>query len=419
MGSVIKQKKELDIRHPVPLIANDVTPKTSIQRYEHIPLDFIKGEINIDKLILLNNSDLNFVSTYNEDTGEYNQKRRRWSYNDKKNNSFKFKIFDSGRIEISGSVHKYFNNGIHNYNDFTHRDFINTINLLKNDFGIEPNQINLTQFEIGVNLILPGFININDVLNGCLFHKNVEFKTIASSKFMGIYRQAKHTDYILKVYNKSQQYRDTGILKDDGINILRIEIKYLRKPKEYSKFTLEQYINKDKTVFINDLILKWDEIIFFNFKKNASQPKYYEFSNPEYWRKFFNETSRQNLFKHRKKIKEYNSIDVDVDIQPYISKMIREKVDVLQNTLTKKVCILTGIDISMQRDDSILLSHTGLKNLMQSNPAEYERIKGIFLTGKWWYSPLDIQIKEIAHSIRSWFNNRQKRTVSNQIGIFS
>ena len=47
-----------------------------IQRYEYIPIDFIKCEvINFSKEQLLNNPILNFISLVNQDTGEVKPKR--------------------------------------------------------------------------------------------------------------------------------------------------------------------------------------------------------------------------------------------------------------------------------------------------------------------------------------------------------
>ncbi len=74
--------------------------------------DFIKTnvkEINPDELT--NNPLLNFDITVDS---EGTVKKRVAEFKD-----LNFKIIDEKYININGSVHKYFNGGFHNYNDFT------------------------------------------------------------------------------------------------------------------------------------------------------------------------------------------------------------------------------------------------------------------------------------------------------------
>lgn len=50
--------------------------------------------------------------------------------------NFTFQIFQSGRIEITGSLHKYWNDGESNFNDFALEDVRQVINELRDLFDL-------------------------------------------------------------------------------------------------------------------------------------------------------------------------------------------------------------------------------------------------------------------------------------------
>jgi hypothetical protein len=71
----------------------------------------------------------------------------------------------------------------------------------------------------------------------------------------------------------------------------------------------------------------------------------------------------------------------------------------------------------MQKDSSILLSHTGLKYYYKTDRKVFEQIKRTHLTKQCINSDFETQIKEIAHHIRtikSNQNNKQNRIYQNQ-----
>ena len=62
----------------------------------------------------------------------------------------------------------------------------------------------------------------------------------------------------------------------------------------------------------------------------------------------------------------------------------------------------------MQRKDSFLLSHNGLKYYHKTDRKLYNEIKRKHLTKYWMRSSLNIQIKEIAHNIRNKYSTHLK-----------
>ena len=61
----------------------------------------------------------------------------------------------------------------------------------------------------------------------------------------------------------------------------------------------------------------------------------------------------------------------------------------------------------MQKDESILLSHSGIKYYLENNPNTFEKIKTEYLSSIWLNSDLKTQIKEIAHNIRNTDSNQR------------
>ena len=73
-------------------------------------------------------------------------------------------------------------------------------------------------------------------------------------------------------------------------------------------------------------------------------------------------------------------------------------------------CSVTKLNISMQKSDSILLSHTGLRYYLKTDIKVFNEIKRMYLSDKWINSDIETQIKEIAHNIRNTnYNNTNKQ----------
>ena len=69
-----------------------------------------------------------------------------------------------------------------------------------------------------------------------------------------------------------------------------------------------------------------------------------------------------------------------------------------------RLCKVTRLDISMQKADSILLSHTGLRYYHATEPTTFYRVLNKYLSRKWMNADFEKQIKELAHNIRNRHN---------------
>lgn len=125
---------------------------------------------------------------------------------------------------ILGSLHKYKNlleeNGEQNHDDFSFCQIQEVIRGLIKKYDIEKDTL-LTNLEFGFNLAVskdPKTIIDSNVLMNNFKSANKNLKFSGS----GDYKEFQLTDYRIKIYNKSKQYK----LKD---NILRVELKIIQK----------------------------------------------------------------------------------------------------------------------------------------------------------------------------------------------
>jgi hypothetical protein len=400
-----KKERGRNVSHPLNF-ANTTDKSGEAQIYNYIPIDYIKCEvIGLDKHYFLNNPNLRF-------TPQMLDRDEVVSYYLIDQN-IKLKVYENNKIFISGSLHKYANNGIHNYNDFTALGFSRVLDTLKKRFRIETKHLRILCLEFGYNITPP--IDPDVILNHLLKHINKDFEILLSNDFAQ-YRQFKHGNYILKIYNKGKHYNCED-------NILRIEVKQTNwhEYRAIGIITLEDFIKHDKTIFVDSLVTKWNEVLFYDptIKDNAD---FIHYRDVNYWTELRATSSRTTRCNKANHLKQLNATKGD-NIQQKVSELILEKarflqeVDVLQLS-TKKYCKLTGIEIHNQREDSFLLSHQGLKYIRENHPDQYRNLERRFLSSKWTSATPQTKIKEIAHNIRTRYTRKQQRFKPHQMTIF-
>jgi hypothetical protein len=217
--------------------------------------DFVRLETKnmAFKNALLDNAILNNKSSLlNIDTGEIAGKVK---------NQFKgltFELYPSGRIVIYGSLHKYFNDGIHNYNDFGNKELTDVLNELEINFSKEVLNMTVTGLEFGININTPFTPKI--FIDRCISFNSKERNPIIKNDCKGFDKGISFNliDYRIKIYNKSKQY-------GRPINILRLENKYLRSRKFEGAGinVLSDLLNQNSNRFLFiDLYKNIDEMIF-------------------------------------------------------------------------------------------------------------------------------------------------------------
>jgi len=358
------------------------------------------------------------------------------------------------KLEILFKPHYYFNNNLHNANDFKAIDCINVLNEVANKFNLPVNELKIINNEFGLNFLSP--IDFKNVINYIYYHEKNTFQNSSDNlKYSKISfkhdRNGKANTYkMIKFYAKGLHF-----LQYADINTLRYEVK--SKRSNYIK-TLEIYTYADllkfKTyqTFSDTLIKEFDKILIIdadNEMQNLNdkeKQKLTEYLNPINWNRYLN--GSKNLF-NKHKLKYFKLLDkTENNIHTILKKSIEKKLKdllkgcviftPLQNTkecailhsniiengtpLQNKYCLITGVDISMQKENSFLLSVNQIRNLYHSDKNTFDKIKNKYLSKNWMSADLETQIFEMYHNIRNKASNsriKQKRLYTEkQIQLF-
>lgn len=407
-------------------------------------IDFIKIVIYDSKEIqnIWNNSLLDFYET----------KEKRVSVDEVRNyhkktylNLFFEKYYN--RIEISGSIHTFKNDGIHNANQFSIIDSISTIYKIKELFSLDLTLCKIVNLEYGLNIIPKA--DIKNVIIWLKYHNKNEFRYFPGLKYAKQSATFKSNGKInkykfIKAYAKGLQQFEGKL--HGNLNTFRFEV----KSKE-SKYIRSIGINtladltKHETYgrLCNELIKEWRNVLLLDMNlRSMNNGRLNTYLNTDFWENSIN-LYRNHFSKNKQKylalLKQYPD-----NLFSHIEKLIQKKLtqfkkekgckfDKQKNNKKGQIrpyieleyapqCKLTGIDISMQRNDSFLLSHTGLKYYFHNNPKIYHLIKNKYLTKDWNNSGFQTQIEKIAHNIRCHYHNRmlkqEKIYKPNQYSMF-
>jgi len=391
---------------------------------------------------------LAFPIQVEEDTGAILHKRTSATF---KNLIFTITPGEYQRVKVKGSIHKFANQGLHNFDRFTWTRFCSTYEELS-ELIFPRDQVNLLEF--GVNLLTP--------FDPSIFIRNLiayKRKRVNLTDRNGeLYSEVRFSQYRLKIYHKGLQFNQG--------NILRIELRFekmenlfpeglfwgdLRDPDTWRYLgtrllkTLQDLIYFDPGIDISSIPSQRERAIL----KEGNNPRFWETledSHPERKRDQFQHLVR----KHGPTFGDLSRM-VEEEISLLIDTRETEKVAIsdhfslskndtsLSGTCKKvaisspllscqfspppsvdqgnqvntgrKVCQVTGLDISLQKPDSKFLSFSGLRWLLLTEPVRFKEMAEERLSDRWINQSLDIQIREIAHSIRNEYFNPKHNAI--------
>jgi hypothetical protein len=134
-------------------------------------------------------------------------------------------IVENDKYSANGSIHKYFNNGVHNADDFPIDNCREALFRLSCEFNINPCTIQFLGMEYGVNIVLP--FDVKEFLHSIVMYRGsnvTKYRGDNQKKDITTDRNGviiiPFTDYVLKIYDKSSLYPEYA-----KPNTLRIEIK--------------------------------------------------------------------------------------------------------------------------------------------------------------------------------------------------
>lgn len=358
-------------------------------------------------------------------------------------------------MKVQGSVHVFANNGENNNDRFTYNRFMNAVEKLS-DYISPKDMIN--GIEIGLNITTP--FNPSEFLSFLIAHKKKRFNRTSIPGQDSC--EVTHSQYKIKIYNKGIQQGGKNLLR---IEIKVFKMQWLHKsfpnglcwqdlqlPDTWK--ILGQYLTKvfsevvyyDPSIELSDLTSKDS-----TFLRQGNNPFYWERLDGEhqarlqkryqslvncYGKKFNvipdlileelqrvlptelaeNYQSGQDSFEdasdqQNKKVAEiyhpeYNNL---VPSLMAVSSQMAEIYPLLDGKVLNRSdpdrrCIITGLDISMQKPTSRFLNKKGLIYLYENDRKAYNQL--LFqIPPKWHKESLDIQIYKIAHHIRDQYTN--------------
>jgi hypothetical protein len=291
-------------------------------------IDFIKFMAFVDSDELIKNPYLKFEGKYFVNTGEVIAKTQIANHF-----GLQFKIINKSTVIVQGSLHKFYNflrgfkapnqhtpestNKGFNGDTLNHTQLCFVVNYLADRFNINLENSRVLNIEFGLNLFHS--FDTNKILQSILLHKGKLFSREVGQRIY--YKQAIHTQYFFKCYNKSLQY---GL----SVPTLRIELKYF-KMSQLNKLGLVTVNQLKSTGLLNQLcallIKKWGETLFIDYTLNKSNLKAKEkdllikYTNEVFWQHL----PAQRHDRHKKKLDEMTKRNSE-NVKHKIEKMILE-----------------------------------------------------------------------------------------------
>ncbi len=232
-------------------------------------IDFVKCSTKVSPKQIRLNPNLNFLGQYVHATSEADDNKLVADIQ-----NLKCKSYSSGYFQLSGSLHQYFNNGLHNHNDFHLSELKVTIECLCDMLEINPSNFNLENVEVGYNLELP--FNTTTLLDSLCHHKGKPFKYM-KVKQEGEFLISEHSDYVIKAYNKALQ-------SDLPNNLFRLENHYnkMRLLQKIGINALSDLTDASKLNKLNKLLTsEWNNTFLIAKELNSTQ--YSHWANKDFW----------------------------------------------------------------------------------------------------------------------------------------
>ena len=377
----------------------------------------------------------------NENLTEETTVYERYQYN-----SLQVTIIDGKTTQIEGSFHKFFNQGIHNSNTFTINDYRAILEQFKG-MNLLPDKCILKKLEIGINVDVTAIderLNADMIPRACKMYKRSEFKNYYT-RTEGTYQVVKMDRAYLKNYNKSKH--PATIAHNQTIspnapcpnNVWRWEVHH-NKMAWLNSIGVWSLADLTKPSIIatigDDLVSKWNHIVFVSpFCKELQQFRQYDNQNfwidlkegcrsGKYYRNRFTFEVEKLVQMHhvqgdhlhediaRAITNKWNEISANAPC-PETSKNTHFSANAPMYSGHLTYCLVTNLDISMQREDSKFLTAVGIRWYYENDNDQYLQLHAKYLKrSKYKNSDLDIQFREIAHQVRNKYFNKENNSRS-------
>lgn len=287
---------------------------------------------------------------------------------------------------FQGSLHKFWNKGGDNDNDYTIKDVEATIQNLQYKFGINPSRSKVINFEFGVNIILPPGISAADYQKYLVSAEQKKGFNSLNTKRPQVGYIAEFAEYSIKVYDKGKQ------CNTEERNKLRFELKVTRtrwldqyKFNKGSELLLTDLLKKGNIAILRDILLeKISSLILTPRKVELSKlsPKqrltFFECRDARSWEEWNSkqrERKREQLSAIFKKLGQDDPVDV-------LRKLVLQKWDKLTITEEER-----ARQKSRQKDAFSTIIVAGICDLFKFILKSHKYEKGITIRGYVIYKP--------------------------------
>jgi hypothetical protein len=374
-----------------------------------------------------------------------------------------FQLID---LTSRGSFHYLKNEGKHNADNIKLSSALDYLKNFADYFKIDLRHLHLLPLECAQMINIP--FEVEDLVRNTFCEERKMFNNNSPgnpSKISG----SPSNDYRLKVYGKYAEFP-----LHCKPNTFRMEYQAKKMRAFQTKVYLELYDSKLENMadlldiknwfMIRDIHLeRFSQLVIYDssiiLPKNSKYKKELSnFSNHNYWEKLIIDCKygKVNRLEYNKKVNTLRHLSKTYgnDIHSTIMQLLKKQWDnflylansiqfeiiripthapILKNThapfiecapcnhfrkIQLKTCPVTGLDISMQKADSNLLSNSGLKYYQNAEPNIFERLKTNLLTGKENRFENDIYHK-LSKQIRNRFYNNLDRYSVNQTNLFT
>ncbi|MDO6803459.1 hypothetical protein Q4595_13480 [Wenyingzhuangia sp. 1_MG-2023] len=325
-------------------------------------IDFVKIKINNPNIKKIkSNLSLDFRLDVSEKNGDCTPKAVATYH------FCKITVYDNGNVLFTGSIHKLFNSlkGIKapNYHPNNYKGYNGNIFTLENISEVrghlyqllfcEPQQMEFQNIEFGINT--NPYFNPQTFILGLLYQMGKPFEF----KYERKYAQVEHNRYILKIYNKSNQYHMEN-------HTLRIEIK-CRKAIDFACTGIKTFADVNTSTLnkaLELLLKRFDEVVYYDktiSKKglNKVQKKNLNnYSNITYWLETLKPNKRDE---HKKKLKNFIKNNSSNLHQQLRDNLIKKGVIINRPPKEQKRVIINSSTIELNLTLNKLITNT--KNL--------------------------------------------------------
>lgn len=279
--------------------------------------------------------------------------------------------FYSNKVEVLFKPHYYFNNGLHNANDYTVKDCIDTVLEFKNTFEIDLKLLKVINIEFGINILSP--ICIKKLITFLQYHEQNEFKNdtgLAYSKrsFTANSNGTINLYKIIKAYAKGLQFPQYS-----DINTFRFEVK--SKQSKYINplgiYTANDLLNFDCYLNMsNRLLEEWNKVLLLDCQTDFSdlssieQEKIKDYLNTFTWFDISQDPYKNRFIKERAKY--YKLINkIPNNLKNRLTKTISDKLEYL-----KSGYISTQNDINIKTVQNSKTGYVSTQNKIRNKVVE-------------------------------------------------